>query len=101
MHGHDEGAELLLVEILKLVNEQSDRNPTLVGGFGNGDQQIRQVAFQIAAVSRAFFGVYVQADFDLPHFHLQAAHEALEHCQRAFGFVSGTGDAVEFKEEFA
>ena len=55
VHGHDERAEFLLVEVLKLVNKQRHGNVALLGGFGDGQKQVGQVTFQVAAVCSPLF----------------------------------------------
>ncbi len=43
----------------------------------------------------------VQADFDVPHLDLEAAHEALEDGQSTFGLVFRAREAVQLEKELA
>ena len=82
MQGGDERRQLLLWNILQLVDEQHDRRIGLFRRFAHRHEQIRQIAFQIAAVGDASFARHVHAELDIAVFHLEGLGETAERPQR-------------------
>src|SRR2546425_1203188 len=50
VHRHDERAQLLLVEVLELVDEESHRALPVLGCLRDSDKEIGQIDFQVTAV---------------------------------------------------
>ncbi len=76
-------------------------NAPFLGCLGDGDEQVGQIALQIAAVRHALLGVDVEADFQLAHGDLDPAHERLEHGQSALGLVPGASHSIQFEKQLA
>lgn len=99
VNGHDEGAEFVLGQILQFVEQDGDRPVGGLRRLGDGQDQLGQVLFEIAAVGQA--GFHVHADIDVANRNLKAGQEALEGAQSAAGLVPGAFDEAELQQDRA
>jgi hypothetical protein len=101
VHGHNEGAQLLVVEVLHFVDQQGHGRPAFLGGLSHGKKEIGEINLQVPAVRRAPLRFDVEADFDVSHGDFDAVEEAFQHRESAFDFVAGPCEAVQVVKHLA
>ena len=98
VHGHDDGAQFLLAQVLDFVNQNSNCSLFFFGGLTKCLEHIGQVDFNIPAVSSAGLRVNIETDLQLAQFDFQSTQETAQHPQTALDAVASLRYSVQVKE---
>lgn len=100
MHGHDQGRELSLSEILNLVDKEGHSRVPIFRRFTDGDEQRREVGFEVSAIGRAHFRIVGQAKRHVADRHLWHAYPATKNSEGTLNLVAYAMNAIEIEQEF-
>lgn len=99
MHGHDNGAQFLLTQVLDFVDQDGDGCLALLGCFGNDLEKVGASILMSSLLAVSLAGsLDIQVWRDITHGQLDAADKGAQHGEVAFDFVARIGSAVIFSD---
>jgi hypothetical protein len=101
VHGHDQGREFLLAEVLKLVDEDRHGTLAILSRFADGNEERRQVNLQIAAISTPLFGFDIQTERDVIYCELERANETSQDREAPFHLVADAREPIQLEKQAA
>ncbi len=98
MQSSDQGRQLRLWNVLQFVDCKDKRSSALFRRETNRHNQVRQIAFEVAAVGDTGFRGDVQVKFDVLEFELERLCRACEHAPRRLEFGLQSLDPAQLQQ---
>ena len=87
MQRHYQSGQLVFLDILEFVYEESDATVIRLSGNSHHFKQVLQVCFQVAIVRQARFGIEIEPNFNVLIFHFQCGGRNPPMLSALFGHV--------------
>ena len=101
MHRHDQGCQLLPLQVLDLVDEHGDSALLVRRSLRDRDEEVGQIDLEVPAVGRAHLGVDVESNAQLAVGELDGTDEAAKNPEPAAYFRPRSRQAVQVEEQAA
>src|SRR5579862_559424 len=100
MHGHDEGAQFFLIQILNFINKNRDCAVTIFSSLTHCNEKLRQIDFKIATIGRPLFRINSQPKSNITYGNVENTNKTSKHSKSTFYFIADASRPIQVKQKF-